>query len=82
MNSIKPRTSKTDSPFRRFCYDKWYEHLDEKYVWEKSLPAYGSEYYFSQNKWNLKQMFIEAYAKQNHLKIQKSIKRNLKKGNL
>ena len=81
MNSIKTRIE-ADSAFRRFCYDKWYEHLDEKYVWEKSLPAYGSEYYFSKNKWNLKQMFIEAYAKQNHLKIQKSIKRNLKKGNL
>ncbi len=70
------------SQFRHFCNDKWYEHLDELRLWENTYPKYGSEVYFHRNKWLLKRMFVEQFAKDNHRKIQKELKRGFKKGNL
>lgn len=74
------------SKFRHFCNEKWYEHLDEKRLWENTYPTYGSEEYFHRNKWLLKKMFTEQakeqFAKDNHRKIQKELKRGFKKGNL
>ncbi len=74
------------SKFRHFCNEKWYEHLDEKRLWENIYPKYGSEEYFHRNKWLLKKMFVEQRAEQfapdNHRKIQKELKRGFKKGNL
>lgn len=68
--------------FRTFCTEKWYEHCEEKLLWEKSLPSYGSEEYFHRNKWLLKRMFVEQLIRDNHRKIQKEVKRGFKKGNL
>ncbi len=74
------------SGFRSFCNDKWYEHLDEKRMWENKAPSYNSEVYFHRNKWLLKRMFLEQRAEQfaedNRRKIQKELKRGFKKGNL
>jgi hypothetical protein len=70
------------SKFRHFSNEKWYEHLDEKRLWEGQAPAYGSEVYFHRNKWLLKRLYVEQFAKDNHRKIQKELKRGFKKGNL
>jgi hypothetical protein len=76
----------TASNFRHFCNDKWYEHLDEKSLWEGKAPAYNSEVYFHRNKWLLKKMYLESvkeqFALDNQRKIQKELKRGFKKGNL
>lgn len=72
----------TKGDFRLFCNEKWYEHLDEKQQYEGKLPAYNIQYYFNKNKWTLKNMFVEQFIKKNHRKIQKEVKRGLKKGNL
>jgi hypothetical protein len=71
-----------ESAFRKFCQDKWYEHVDEKLMWENKTPSYGSEFYFHKNKWTLKQMYLEKFAQENAREIQKQIKRSMKKGNL
>ena len=75
------------SNFRSFCNDKWFEHKDEIFVWEHKQPDYDSTYYFQKHRWMLKQMFKdqqakEQFAKDNHRKIQKELKRGFKKGNL
>ena len=70
------------SSFRHFCNEKWYEHLDEIRLWEGKSPSYGSEIYFHRNKWLLKNMYVEQFARKNRRKIQKELKRGMKKGNL
>jgi len=49
----------TNSEFRQFVYDKWYEHKDELLIWEKRLPQYDAKYYFKQHKWFLKNLYRE-----------------------
>ena len=74
------------SPFRLFLIEKWMQHKDELMVWEKRLPEYDDKYYFQKHKWMLRKMFreenIEKFSQDNGRKIQKEIKRGLKKGNL
>jgi hypothetical protein len=43
--------------FRQFCTEKWYEHRDELMLWEKKLPQYDADYYFSKHKWFLKNIY-------------------------
>jgi hypothetical protein len=92
--SVKQKKTKGQllkEEFRSFLNDKWYEHQDEIYTWEKKLPQYNREYYWRKHKWLLKNMFkeqkrnnesVEEYRKKNAKKIQKELKRGFKKGNL
>ena len=74
------------SEFRSWCTEKWMEHKDEVYIWEKKFPEYDSTYYFRKHRWMLKKMFqeekLEEYRIKNEKQIQKAIKRGFKKGNL
>jgi hypothetical protein len=70
------------SAFKQFCTEKWFEHKDEILDWTGNTVGYDAEYYFNKHKWLLKRMFQEQFAQENHLKIQKEIKRSMKKGNL
>ena len=75
------------TPFRAWCNEMWMQHKDEIFVWEHKQPEYDSTYYFQKHRWMLKQMFKdqqakEQFAKDNHRKIQKELKRGFKKGNL
>mgnify|MGYP003386485374 CR=1 FL=1 len=47
------------SAFRLFCADKWMEHKDELFIWEKRFPEYDSTYYFRKHRWLLRKMFKE-----------------------
>ena len=38
------------SAFRLFCADKWMEHKDELFIWEKRFPEYDSTYYFRKHR--------------------------------
>jgi|TARA_R110000782_G_scaffold64580_1_gene131579 hypothetical protein len=74
------------SAFRWWCSEKWMEHKDELFLWEKRFPEYDSTYYFRKHRWMLKKMFkeeqIEKYHKENKKEISKLVKRGFKKGNL
>ena len=74
------------SAFRWWCSEKWMEHRDELFLWEKRFPEYDSTYYFRKHRWMLKKMFkeeqIEKYHKENKKEISKLVKRGFKKGNL
>ena len=73
-----------NSTFRLWLIEKWYEHKDELMMWERRLPEYDDKYYFNKHKWMLRRMFQqqEQFIRENHRKIQKEVKRGLKKGNL
>jgi|11BtaG_2_1085332.scaffolds.fasta_scaffold00573_10 hypothetical protein len=45
------------SEFRQWCVNKWYEHKEELQVWEGAMPKYDSQYFFSKNKWFLKNLY-------------------------
>lgn len=48
----------SNTPFRQYCWNKWYEHKDEIYSWTgKALIEYDVDYYFSKHKWLLKAMY-------------------------
>jgi len=73
--------------FRHFVTEKWFEHKDEILVWTgKALTEYDDKYYFRKHRWMLKRMYkeylLEQFAEENARKIQKEVKRGLKKGNL
>ena len=73
--------------FRHFINEKWFEHKDEILTWTgKALTEYDSAYYFRKHRWMLKRMYkehlLERFAEENARKIQKEVKRGLKKGNL
>lgn len=70
------------SEFRQFCQNKWFEHRDEILDWTGRPVDYDAGYYFRQHRWLLRRMFIEEYARRNSSKIQKSIKRSMKRGNI
>ena len=50
---------KTNSQFRLFCYEKWYEHKDEVLEWTGSPVQGDPEQYFGKYKWFLKTLFKE-----------------------
>jgi len=73
--------------FRHFVTEKWFEHKDEILVWTgHALTEYDDKYYFNKHRWMLKRMYkeylVEQFAEENARKIQKEVKRGLKKGNL
>lgn len=75
------------STFRHFCQEKWFEHKDEILAWTgKALTEYDDKYYFNKHRWMLKRMYkdylVEQFADENARKIQKEVKRGLKKGNI
>jgi len=72
------------SQFRVWLVEKWMEHKDELMLWEHRHPEYDDKYYFNKHKWMLRRMFQqqEQFIRENHRKIQKEVKRGLKKGNL
>jgi len=53
--SIFPR-QRCDS-FKCFIQEKWMEHKDELWEWERKFPEYNQEYYFRKHRWMLKRMF-------------------------
>ena len=42
------------SPFRAYCYEKWYEYKEEVREWEKRVVEGPPEEYFKKYKWFLK----------------------------
>lgn len=70
------------SAFRMFCTEKWFEHRDEILDWTGKPADYDSDYYFRKHRWLLKRMFKDQFLEENHLKLQKEVKRGLKKGNI
>jgi hypothetical protein len=49
------------SAFRWWCSEKWMEHRDELFLWEKRFPEYDSTYYFRKHRWMLKKMLLEMF---------------------
>lgn len=50
---------KEPSAFRHWINEKWMEHKDELFIWEKKFPEYDANYYFRKHKWMLKRMYQE-----------------------
>jgi len=78
---------KMPSHFRAWVQEKWFEHKDEILSWEHREPNYTMEDYIKKNKWLLRKMYrdegyLEQFLEENHKKLQKEVKRGLKKGNL
>ena len=44
----------TKSPFRTYCYEKWYEYKDEVEQWERRQVTGSPQDYFNKWKWFLK----------------------------
>lgn len=42
------------SPFRAYCYEKWYEYRDEVEAWERRQVTGNPQDYFNKWKWFLK----------------------------
>lgn len=60
MNTQEPYKFElpTESDFRSFCREKWYEHRDEILAWTgRPLTEYDSDYYFRKHRWMLKSMY-------------------------
>lgn len=55
------------SEFRWWCSEKWMEHKDELFLWEKKFPEYDSTYYFQKHRWMLKKMFQEEQKEQKNV---------------
>ena len=53
--------------FRWWCSEKWMEHKDELFLWEKRFPEYDSTYYFQKHRWMLKKMFKEEQKEQTNV---------------
>jgi len=48
---------RVSSEFRRWCYDMWYEHIDELIQFSGKPPSYTSKQYFEKYRWWLKREF-------------------------
>lgn len=43
--------------FRRWCQEKWYEHIDEMIEMTGHQPAYTSQQYFNKYRWWLRREY-------------------------
>ena len=59
IDLTKLPTTREPSDFRHWCSEKWMEHKDELFNWEKKFPEYDSTYYFHKHKWMLMRMYKE-----------------------
>jgi hypothetical protein len=43
--------------FRTWCYEKWQEHREERFLWEGQYPRSTGQEYFAQYKWWLRREY-------------------------
>jgi hypothetical protein len=53
------------SAFRKWCNDKWQEHLDELDSYSLPRPQYTSSHYFNTYKYWLKREYLHQQGNQN-----------------
>lgn len=49
--------SKKSTTFKRWLTEKWYEHKDEIFDWERRITDETPEHYFKKYRWYLKALY-------------------------